>query len=43
MVTLDHLQHLAREHGTPLFVVDHDEIRRCYRSVREHLPRVQAY
>ncbi|HEY9595433.1 MAG TPA: type III PLP-dependent enzyme [Spirochaetia bacterium] len=43
MTTNAQLQRLAREHGTPLFVVDHDEIRRSYRSFRRHLPRVQAY
>ncbi len=43
MIQLDLLQKLAREHGTPLFVVDHDEIRASYRSFRKHLPRVQAY
>jgi len=37
------VEKLAREHGTPLFVVDHDEIRKSYRTFREHLPRVQAY
>ncbi|HTO21756.1 MAG TPA: type III PLP-dependent enzyme [Spirochaetia bacterium] len=43
MITLDRLQELAREHGTPLFVVDHDEIRASYRKFKKHLPRVQAY
>ncbi|HVP18722.1 MAG TPA: type III PLP-dependent enzyme [Spirochaetia bacterium] len=43
MISLDRLQELAREHGTPLFVVDHDEIRKSYRAFRQHLPRVQAY
>ena len=43
MITLDRLQELAREHGTPLFVVDHDEIRASYRRFKKHLPRVQAY
>jgi ornithine decarboxylase len=43
MISLDHLQSLAREHGTPLFVVDHEEIRKSYRTFRSHLPRVQAY
>ncbi len=43
MISRDRLQELAREHGTPLFVVDHDEIRRSYRAFRQHLPRVQAY
>jgi ornithine decarboxylase len=37
------LQALAREHGTPLVVVDHEVIRRSYASFRRHLPRVQAY
>ncbi len=43
MISLDRLQGLAREYGTPLFVVDHDEIRASYRTFRQHLPRVQAY
>ncbi len=34
MISLARLQKLAREHGTPLFVVDHDEIRRSYRAFR---------
>jgi ornithine decarboxylase len=37
------LQKLAKEHGTPLFVVDHKELRRQYEKFRKHLPRVQAY
>ncbi len=43
MITLKQLQALAREHGTPLFVVDHDELRRVYAQFKTHLPRVQAY
>jgi ornithine decarboxylase len=43
MISLDQLQGLALEHGTPLFVVDHDEIRSSYRLFKKHLPRVQAY
>jgi ornithine decarboxylase len=34
---------LAKEHGTPLFVVDHDELRKNYRLFKKHFPRVQAY
>ncbi len=34
---------LARKHGTPLVVVDHDLLRRNYASFRRHLPKVQAY
>jgi ornithine decarboxylase len=37
------LLELAREHGTPLVVVDHDLLRRSYASFRRHLPKVQAY
>ena len=37
------LKSLARKHGTPLFVVDHDALRRNYAEFRRHLPRVQAY
>ena len=43
MTTLTTLQHLAKTHGTPLLVVDHDELRRNYAAFRKHLPRVQAY
>jgi ornithine decarboxylase len=37
------LLELARKHGTPLVVVDHDVLRRNYASFRRHLPKVQAY
>jgi ornithine decarboxylase len=43
MVSTGLLQRLAKEHGTPLFVVDHDELRRNYATFRKYLPRVQAY
>jgi ornithine decarboxylase len=36
-------QALARQHGTPLFVIDHAELRRTYATFKQHLPRVQAY
>ena len=39
MITKAHLQRLGREHGTPLFVVDHDALRKKYREFRKHLPR----
>ena len=42
-VTARQLQALAREHGTPLVVVNHDAIRENYAVFRRHLPRVQAY
>jgi ornithine decarboxylase len=37
------LEALAREHGTPIVVVDHERIRRNYESFRRHFPKVQAY
>lgn len=43
MITRNALKKLALEHGTPLFVVDHDQLRRNYSQFKRHLPRVQAY
>ncbi len=43
MITPGRLQRLAKEHGTPLFVIDHDALRAAYRLFREQLPRVQVY
>lgn len=43
MITQAKLQQLAREHGTPLFVIDHDALRKNYREFKKYLPRVQAY
>src|SRR5262249_4433156 len=37
------LLRLAKTHGTPLFVVDHDVLRQNYEIFRKHLPRVQVY
>jgi ornithine decarboxylase len=37
------LQALARKHGTPIVVIDHDEIRKNYAGFRRHLPKIQAY
>jgi ornithine decarboxylase len=34
---------LAKKHGTPLFVIDHDELRKNYALFRKHFPRVQIY
>src|SRR3989338_7990666 len=34
---------LAKEHGTPIFVIDHDKIRENYKAFKENLPNVQAY
>jgi ornithine decarboxylase len=43
MITRTALRKLAEQHGTPLFVIDHEELRRNYRQFRRHLPRVQVY
>lgn len=37
------LKELARKHGTPLFIVDHDALRHNYAEFKRWLPRVQAY
>jgi ornithine decarboxylase len=37
------LQDLARTHGTPIFVIDHEKIRKNYQEFKEHLPNVQVY
>jgi ornithine decarboxylase len=42
-MTKKELQVLARRHGTPIVVIDHDAIRRNYASFRRRLPKVQAY
>src|SRR6266850_5382312 len=42
-MTNKQLQSLAREHGTPLVVIDHDKIRANYAKFKQHLPKVQAY
>jgi ornithine decarboxylase len=43
MISQARLQKLAKQHGTPLFVVDHDALRKNYRQFKRYLPRVQAY
>ena len=42
-MTAKKLQALARTHGTPLILVDHDILRENYASFKRHLPKVQAY
>ncbi len=37
------LQKLARDQGTPIFVIDHEKIRKNYREFKAHLPFVQVY
>jgi ornithine decarboxylase len=43
MISLASMQKLAKRHGTPLFIIDHDALRKAYREFRRHLPRVQVY
>ena len=43
MIITKVLQELAETHGTPLFVIDHDEVRSNYATFKKYLPRVQAY
>ena len=43
MITKTALKRLAAKHGTPLFVIDHDELRRNFAMFRKYLPRIQAY
>jgi ornithine decarboxylase len=43
MISNRTLQGLARKHGTPLFVIDHDELRRNLAQFKKYLPAVQPY
>ncbi|HMP82158.1 MAG TPA: type III PLP-dependent enzyme [Verrucomicrobiota bacterium] len=42
-MTKTEIQSLARKHGTPLVIIDHDIIRKNYAAFRRHLPKVQCY
>ena len=42
-MTRNDLLGIAKQHGTPVVVIDHEVIRRNYLSFRRHLPKVQAY
>jgi ornithine decarboxylase len=37
------LQGIARKHGTPVVIIDHNVLRQNYASFKKHLPKVQAY
>ncbi|MGD0089198.1 MAG: type III PLP-dependent enzyme [Planctomycetota bacterium] len=43
MVSKATLKKLAQQHGTPLFIVDHNELHKNYGQFKKYLPRVQAY
>ena len=34
---------LIKQHGTPLFILDHKKLRHNYRTFKKNLPRVQCY
>ncbi len=40
---LDRIKKIAKENGTPCFIIDHEKIRQNYREFKASLPRVQAY
>ena len=42
-MTAKQLQTLARQHGTPVVLIDHNILRQNYASFKKHLPDVQAY
>jgi len=42
-MTTRQIQALAREHDTPLVVIDHAVLRQNYATFKKHLPKVQAY
>jgi ornithine decarboxylase len=42
-MTSRRLHSIARKHGTPVVVIDHDVLRGNYTSFKKHLPKVQAY
>jgi len=43
VLTESKLKKLAKDHGTPLFVVDHAELRKNFTQFKKYLPRVQPY
>jgi ornithine decarboxylase len=43
IMTKAKLLQIARQHGTPVIVVDHDIVRRNYARFKSQLPKVQAY
>src|ERR1700722_3172270 len=42
-MTKQQLKAIAKKHGTPVVIIDHDVIRKNYAAFREHLPKVQCY
>ena len=42
-MTANQLRNAAREHGTPVVVIDHNALRKNYATFKKHLPKVQVY
>jgi ornithine decarboxylase len=42
-MTKSQIQSLAKKHGTPLVIIDHDVLRKNYAEFKRHLPDVQCY
>ena len=42
-MTKSQIQSLAKKHGTPLVIIDHEVLRRNYTEFKRHLPKVQCY
>ena len=42
-MTQKELQAIAKKHGTPVVIIDHEAIRRNYAEFKKHLPKVQCY
>lgn len=40
---LRQLERIARKHGTPVVVIDHEALRSNFAAFRRHFPKVQAY
>jgi len=42
-MTPTQLRKTAREHGTPVVIIDHNALRKNYAAFKKHLPKVQVY
>src|SRR5882757_750942 len=42
-MTTRQLQTIARKHGTPVVIIDHNALRRNYAAFKKNLPKVQVY
>jgi ornithine decarboxylase len=42
-MTAQQLRKAARDHGTPVVIIDHNALRKNYAAFKRHLPQVQVY